>query len=75
MKGLYQAILDFFGEIEEDMSMDNSTAPFALDSAKESVNYVVLVFLFRIYFPWKKDRVKVPINSKLALPRGFRWRP
>ncbi|XP_050942477.1 (-)-germacrene D synthase-like isoform X4 [Cucumis melo] len=36
MKGLYQAILDFFGEIEEDMSMDNSTAPFALDSAKES---------------------------------------
>ena len=42
MKGLYEAILEFFGEIEQDMSMDNNNIPFALDCAKEAVNSIIV---------------------------------
>ncbi|KAL0550277.1 hypothetical protein IC582_014783 [Cucumis melo] len=69
MKGLYQAILDFFGEIEEDMSMDNSTAPFALDSAKESLKRQCKAYLVEAkwfsegYVPTMEEYMNVGVVS------------
>lgn len=49
MKALYGAILEFFGEIEQDTCMDNNIT-FSLDCAKEMVNSIIVIFWFHICF-------------------------
>lgn len=41
MKGFYEAILEVYGEIEQNICKDNNI-PFAFDYAKEAVDFVVV---------------------------------
>ncbi|XP_031738277.1 (-)-germacrene D synthase isoform X2 [Cucumis sativus] len=69
MKGLYEAILEFFGEIEQDMSMDNNNIPFALDCAKEALKRQCKAYLVEAkwlsegYVPTMEEYMNVGVVS------------